>query len=129
MEKRICNDFLLHFLFIQIFKVEEIYQSNQELWKCYKICCSKLYMLLNFTRTITTKNQYYLRIFTHGFEFVGKFNITYRYYLRTTLHTDIIYISESVCKFNITYQLLSTNLYYLPTIIIIIIYIILKILL
>jgi len=67
------------------------------------------------------KNLNYLRIFTHGSESVGKFSITCRYYLRTTLPTD----SES--KFSITYQLLSTdlityqllptNLYYLPTII------------
>jgi len=35
------------------------------------------------------KNQYYLRIFTYGSEFVGKFSITYGYYLRTTLPTDI----------------------------------------
>ena len=39
----------------------------------------------------TKKNQYYLRIFTHGSESVGKFSITYGYYLRTTLPTDITY--------------------------------------
>ena len=68
------------------------------------------------------KKQYYLQIFTHGSESVGKFSITYGYYLRTTLPTD----SESVGKFSITYQLLPTDLityqllptdlYYLPTI-------------
>jgi len=35
------------------------------------------------------KNQYYLRIFTQGFEFVGKFSFTYGYYPRKTLPTDI----------------------------------------
>ena len=80
------------------------------------------------------KKTYYLQIFTHGSESVGKFSITYEQHYLRTLPTD----SESVGKFSITYQLLPTdlityqllptNLYYLPPIIIIIIYIILKIL-
>jgi len=36
------------------------------------------------------KNQYYLRILRHGSESVCKFNITYKYYLQTTLPTNII---------------------------------------
>jgi len=89
----------------------------------------------------TTKISYYLWIFTHRSKFVGKFSITYEYYIRTTLPTNITHIFESigkfsityeyylrttlltnithkfefVGKFSITYQLLPTNLYYLPT--------------
>jgi len=62
------------------------------------------------------KIQYYLRIFTYRSETICKFNITYGYYLRITLSTDITHKSESVCKFIITYQLLLTDLYYIPTI-------------
>ena len=39
----------------------------------------------------TEKYQYYLRIFTYGDESVGKFSITYGYYLRSILPTDIIH--------------------------------------
>ena len=61
--------------------------------------------------------MYYQRIFTHGYEFVSKFNITYGHYPQTTLPTDITHKYESIGKFSITYQLLPIKLYYLPTII------------
>ena len=69
----------------------------------------------SYHRFTTQKNQYYLRIFTHGSESVGKFIITYEQHYLRTLPAD----SESIGKFSITYQLLPTDLiiygYLLPT--------------
>jgi len=41
--------------------------------------------------------------FIDEFEFIGKFSITYGYYLQTTLPTDITHKYESVGKFSNTY--------------------------
>jgi len=84
------------------------------------------YFLVLHTDIHNKKNHYYLRIFIHKFKFVDKFSIIYEYCPEKTLSTDIAHKSEFVGKLSITYQLLHTNfityqllptdLYYLPII-------------